>query len=125
MARPSRDRLSVAQAAALFGRSRLRALASSRQTFNNWEHRGVPWESIGPVLLEWLSQSSAPHSIRAEGAMAHIVVETQGRVWLLAREYGTESKEFRALVSLLSVYLTPPEKSRKAPMAKRPKTGGG
>lgn len=116
MPRYARERLDRDIAEAIIGARALRALARTRQTLSNWRDRGVPWDAIGPALVERLSQLSAPHSHDGDhgGADMHVVQAVQGRIFQLARTYGVDSKEFRSVTSLLSVLLPEPAPPRAA-----------
>lgn len=95
-------RLSFEEARTRLGERTLRALARTPQILNNWKGRGIPWEVLGPKLLEQISQALAPHSQPAsQGVAMHEVLDLQGRVFQLGSLYGTTSKEFRAVADLL------------------------
>lgn len=107
MARKPRERLALEEAKALCSEPALRKLAGSRATYSNWNARGVPWEVVGPLILEQLSQASVAHSQFAShgGPDMHAVLDAQGRVFQLARHYGVDSKEFQAVHQLLTLYM--------------------
>ena len=112
--RKERPRLALDQAVAVLGSEvAVRDLASSRQAFQQWkgskriEGRGVPWELVGPILLERLSQTLGAHTQDARQGedRLHKILDIQGRVFLLARRYGLDSKEMRALEGLLDSFV--------------------
>ena len=112
--RKERPRLELNQAVAVLGsESQVRILASSRQAFQQWKGskkvpgRGVPWELVGPILLERLSQSLGAHTqdSRQGDDRLHKIMDIQGRVFLLARKYGVDSKEMRALEGFLDSFV--------------------
>lgn len=121
MPRPARARPTIEEAELLVGKKKLRALASSRQVFFQWQTRGVPWDLIGPVIVERLSQGDAAHSqdaSRAEVEM-HEVLSVQGMVFAVASVYGVASKEFQALRDLVTRFV--PEVPRAAETSVRPR----
>lgn len=93
------------EALTVCGERALREHAGNSATYSNWRTRGVPWEVVGPLVVEQLSLSSVAHSqlARHGGPDMHAVLDVQGRVFRLARDYGVESKEFRAVRELLTV----------------------
>lgn len=112
--RKERPRLDLEQAVAVLGsESAVRRLASTRQAFQQWKGseriagRGVPWELVGPILLERLSQTLDAHTqdARQGDDRLHKILDIQGRVFLLARRYGLDSKEMRALEGLLDSFV--------------------
>lgn len=111
MSRIPREKLSRDQASALFGADVIRNLATSGAVYSIWEKRGVPWEITGPLMMERLSQALDAHShfSRLGGAAdMHTILDVQGRVFRIARQYGITSKEFRSLRELATI-LAPDE----------------
>jgi hypothetical protein len=104
--RTDRARLSVEEASALFGAAVIRALGPSRQAYQQWKERGVPWEIVGPLFMARASLSPQ-HSQQASqgGADMHVVSEAQGLVFQLARRYGVRSTEFQVLMNMLTAYI--------------------
>lgn len=119
MSRNPRARLTVEDAERLCSTRALRELAETKQTFSNWRTRGVPWDVVGPLILEQLSQASVAHSqfARHGGPDMHAVLDAQGRVFQLARHYGVDSKEFQAVHQLLTLYMPDTLRNGNAPAA--------
>lgn len=110
-------KLAIEDAETLCGARLIREIAGSSQVLTNWKARGVPWDVTGPLILEQLSLASAAHSqfSRHGGPDMHAVLDLQGRVFKLARDYGIESKEFRALHGFLTLYVPDPDARASAP----------
>jgi len=124
--RTARERLPLSEALEQFGKVPIRALASSKQTYSNWKLRGVPWESIGPLVWEHFSHLQAASSARQGVAMPHVVTEVQGQVFQLARQYGVDSREFQVVQGLLTTLLARPGAGgRPGASARRAKAAGG
>lgn len=107
MARFPRERMTVDEAETLCGARVLREAAGTAAAYSNWRTRGVPWEVVGPLAVEQLSLASEAHShfVRHGGPDMHAVLDLQGRIFRLARDYGPDSKEFRAVRELLTVFV--------------------
>lgn len=106
MARAAIERLTVEHAEEMFG-ERFKALAPTHQVLSNWRARGIPWEVIGPLVMERLSQALGlpPSNSLGLGADMHKVLDAQGRVFQLASRYGVDSPEFRMLLACLENFI--------------------